>query len=87
MNIDILLYILLAMTFWDFSLHLIERFGYRQKFLESKSVFSYYYPHFYNKKTKNGLIERPNGRRIYDNFWMVHWGLAFALLVAFLILK
>jgi len=84
---DIILYLLLGVTFWDFSLHLIERLGWRQKFLESRSIFSYYYPHFFDKKTKSGLITRHNGQKLYDIFWIVHWGLAFLLLLIYIIFK
>jgi hypothetical protein len=87
MNIDLILYILTAMVFWDFSCHIIELFGYREKFTKSKSVLSYYYPHFHWKKTPNGPVERKNWRKYYDYFWSLYWGIAFVLLLIYILFK
>jgi hypothetical protein len=85
MNLDFILYILLAMIFWDFSTHTIEFLGWTRKFTESKSIFSYYYPHFYWMKTPSGPRERPNWRKFYQKFWVIFWGLAFILLLIYTI--
>lgn len=87
MSIDLILYILLAMIFWDFSTHLIEGFGWVEKFIRSKSIFSYCYPHFYWMKTPNGPRERPNWNKLYQKFWITYWGLAFLLLIIYLVFK
>jgi hypothetical protein len=87
MSIDIILYILAVMIFLDFSLHVFELFGLDVKFIRSKSIFSYYYPHFRWIKTPNGPIERPNWNLIYQRFWVTFWGLAFLLLIIYLIFK
>ena len=79
--LDFILYILLVMIFWDFSLHIIEWRGWVGKFTNSKSIFSYYYPHLYWMKTPNGPVERPNWRKVYNRFWVTFWGSAFILLV------
>jgi hypothetical protein len=87
MSIDIILYILTIMIFWDFSSHVIQLLGFRDKFLKSKSLLSYYYPHFRWRKTPNGPIERKNGQKYYDIFWTLYWGLAFVLLLVYIFLK
>ncbi|KKU98921.1 MAG: hypothetical protein UY32_C0011G0006 [Candidatus Jorgensenbacteria bacterium GW2011_GWC1_48_8] len=79
MTIDIILYILLVMIFWDFSCHVIKWLGGEEKFTRSKSIFSYYYPHFNWMKTPNGPVQRPNWRKYYDRFWVAYWGIAFVL--------
>ena len=86
MNFDFILYILSAMIFWDFSCHVIMLLGWDIKFTRSKSVFSYYFPHLYWKKTPEGPVKRES-RRLYDWFWIIYWGAAFILLTAYLIIK
>jgi len=85
--LNIILYVLVVMIFWDFSLHLIELLGWAEKFIKSKSIFSYYYPHFRWKKTSTGPVERENWGKLYQRFWVTYWGLAFILLVIYLIFK
>lgn len=87
MGIDIILYILAVMIFWDFSLHVLELFGLDKKFINSKSVFAYYYPHFRWCKTPTGSVERQNWWILYRRFWVMYWGLAFILLLIYLIFK
>lgn len=87
MNLDFILYILAVMIFWDLSGHIIMMLGWDTKFTRSRSFFSYYFPHLRWKKTPNGPVERENWRRIYDRFWVVYWGLAFILLMVYLITK
>lgn len=71
--LNLLLYILVIMIFWDLSIHLIELFGKAKKFVESKSIFSYYYPHFRHKKTPTGSVERENWED-YTNAFGLHIG-------------
>lgn len=87
MNLDFVLYFLAVMIFWDFSLHVIMLFGWEVKLTRSKSIFSYYFPHLYWKKTLNGPVQRENRRKIYDRFWTAYWGLAFIILIIYLIIK
>lgn len=87
MNIDFILYILAIMIFWDFSIHVIELFNWTSKFTKSKSIFSYYYPHLYWIKTPNGPVVRPNWQKLYQKFWTIYWGIAFLLLLIYLIFK
>jgi|GEM_PF-1870844 len=87
MNLDILLYIVAAMTFYDFTIHVIEYLKWQHYFLGSRSPFSYYYPHFAFKKVSGGFTNRENFYTVYQTFWTVYWGLAFLLVVAYLILK
>ncbi len=87
MNLDFILYILAAMVFWDFSCHVIELLNWSPKFTRSKSIFSYYWPHLRWRKTPNGPVERENWKKLYDRFWVTYWGLAFILLIIYLIIK
>jgi len=87
MGIDIILYILAVMILWDFSLHIIELLGLDIKFIKSKSILSYYYPHFRWIKTPEGPIERRNWNKFYQRFWTTYWGMAFLLLLFYLIFK
>jgi len=82
MNIDWLLYILGAMIFWDLSIHFISWMKWVEKFTHSTSVFSYYYPHFYWKKTPNGPVVRDNWWVLYERFWVSYWGIALILLLS-----
>lgn len=85
--IDFILYILAIMIFWDFSIHVIELFGWGRKFVESESMFSYYYPHLRWTKTPDGPRERPNWFKFYSKFWVIFWGLVFILLLIYIIFK
>ncbi len=87
MNLDIILYIVAIMIFWYFSLHVIELFGLDSRFIRSKSIFSYYYPHFRWIKSHNGPKERPKWNLFYQRFWVIFWGSAFFLLIIYLIFK
>lgn len=87
MSIDLILYILAVMIFWDFSLHVIELFGWVEKFTQSKSLLSYYYPHFYWKKTSNGPAVRDDWQKNYQRFWVAFWATALLLILAYLIFK
>lgn len=85
MNLDFILYILAVMIFWDFSLHILMRLGWDVKLTRSKSIFSYYFPHLYWKKTPAGPVKRENAQKLYDWFWIIYWGTAFILLSIYLI--
>lgn len=87
MHTDIILYLLLVMIFWDFSLHVLELFGLDSKLIKSKSFLSYYYPHFRWIKTPSGPIARQNWFMFYQKFWVTFWGLAFMLLLIYIIFK
>jgi hypothetical protein len=82
---DFILYILALMIFWDLSTHVIELFGLIEKFTKSKSIFSYYYPHFYWKKTPNGPVIRENWKKNYQIFWVLFWGVAFILIIVYIV--
>jgi len=82
---DLILYILTVMIFWDLSLHLIELMGKARKFTSSQSIFSYYYPHFRWIKTPKGPVERKNWYRFYQVFWVAYWSFAFALILVYII--
>ena len=84
---DSVLYILLAMIFWDFSCYVIEWLGWKMYFVNSRSVFSYYYPHIYWKKGLDGPRERPNLNVFYNRFWAAYWGVAFVLLLTYILFK
>lgn len=75
------------MIFWDLSAHLINLLGLRKKFLESKSILSYYYPHTRYKKTATGPVERTNSQKKYDYFWTLYWGIAFVLLLIYILFR
>jgi len=87
MNLDFILYILAVMILWDFSLHILELFRLDDKFVRSKSIFSYYYPHFRWIKAPNGPVERSNWSSFYQRFWVAFWGSAFLLLIIYIIFK
>ncbi|MEX2090566.1 MAG: hypothetical protein WD989_00310 [Candidatus Paceibacterota bacterium] len=87
MSIDFILYTLAIMIFWDFSLHVIEMLGWVGKFTKSSFFLSYYYPHFYWKKTPDGPIVRENWQKPYQIFWVSFWGSGFSLMVIYIILK
>ncbi|MDE1874580.1 MAG: hypothetical protein KGI79_00050 [Patescibacteria group bacterium] len=84
---QIILYILAAMIFWDLSIHVIELFGKAEKFSKSRSVLSYYYPHLYWKKTKAGPVVRENWQRLYQRFWVTYWGTAFVLIIVYMLIR
>jgi len=84
---DILLYIVAVMIFWDFSTHVIELFNWDKKFLDSQSIFSYYYPHLSWKKTSSGPVLRENRKARYQRFWASFWGLAFILILIYILFK
>lgn len=86
MNEDIVLYILGVMIFWDLSIHIIELRGWNRKFINSRSLFSYYYPHFRWKKTPHGPVERANWELLYQRFWVIFWSVALVLLTSYLLL-
>ncbi len=85
--LNAILYVLAVMLFYDFSIHVIELFGLVPKFLNSRSLFSYYYPHFKYRKIPNGIQERSDWGLFYQRFWVAYWGIAFILLVVYIILK
>jgi hypothetical protein len=82
---EAILYILAVMIFWDFSNHVVELFGWHDRFKNSKSWLSYYYPHLRYKKGPKGPLERNNGYLIYQRFWVGFWGTAFALILIYII--
>ena len=75
------------MIFWDFSLHVLELLKLDVKLIRSKSIFSYYYPHFRWIKTPNGPVERPNWNLFYQRFWVVFWGFAFIVLLVYVMFR
>ena len=87
MGMDFILWVLAVMIFWDFSTHVVEMFGWENKFLNSQNKLSYYYPHLSFKKTPTGPVRRENRGIIYQRFWVTYWGLAFILTVAAIILN
>ena len=70
------------MILWDLSIHIIDKFKWRNKFIESKSIFSYYYPHFWGKYP---YVNEEHGRKRYDYFWITYWGTALILLIIYII--
>ena len=72
------------MIFWDFSIHIIDKFEGWNKFYESKSIFSYAYPHF-GGKPPYVTAEKKKAR--YDFFWISYWGTAFVLLILYICFK
>ncbi len=90
---DLILYILVAMTFWDFTIHVIDKhdrqydFDHRSwsgKMRKSKSIFSFYYPFFWGK---NNQSDPKSGWKRYDRFWLIYWGIATVLLLTYIIFK
>lgn len=93
--IEIIPYLVLLMTFWDFSIHIIDKRDrkyrikneyhntWHRKITDSSSYFSYYYPHFWGKKPTSD--ERAWKR--YDYFWLAYWGTASILLIIYITLK
>ncbi len=97
MNIlDYIPYLIALMTFWDFSIHVIdwrdrkyEKSGKHTetwffRMLNSKSVFSYYYPHFWGKPPH---VSQDLKNRRYDIFWISFWGTAFLLTVIYILTR
>jgi len=82
--IDIILYLVSIMIFWDLSIHIIDKMKWEDKFINSKSIFSYYYPHFWGKYPH---VEKEQGRRRYDRFWITYWSTALILLIIYIFLK
>ena len=82
--IDIILYIVLVMTAWDFSVHIIDWLGLDAKFKQSKSIFSYYYPHFSGKYP---FASRELHTKRYNYFWITYWGTATILLIFYIVFK
>ena len=85
--LDLILWVLAIMIFWDFSTHVIEIFDWDKNFLTSKSIFSYYYPHLSFRKTSEGPVLRENRKIRYQRFWVFYWGTAFVLTVVALVLN
>jgi hypothetical protein len=73
MGSEILLYVLLAMIFYDFSLHLIELLFGRERGRKLR----YYWPRY--------RVKGEFSRRYYTAFWTLYWGVALSLLVAYLV--
>jgi len=73
------------MIFWDFSIHVIELLGWTHKFTKSQSILSYYYPHFYWRKSKDGPVVRENWQKPYQRFWVSYWGLAMIFLIVYIL--
>lgn len=68
---EIILYLLLIMIFYDFSLHLLRlTLG-----LDKARKIKYYWPTF--------LIKRRKG---YDVFWTTYWLIAFILLIIYFLI-
>jgi hypothetical protein len=82
---EIILYVLAVMIFWDFSTHVVELLGWQDKFKNSKSLWSYYYPHLRYKKGPSGPVERENGYLVYQRFWVTFWGTAFLLILIYIV--
>jgi hypothetical protein len=72
------------MIFWDLSIHIIDKFKKGKKFIESKSIFSYYYPHFWGKPPQ---VNREIGQVRYDNFWITYWSVALVLLIIYIFFR
>ncbi len=71
MALDIILYFLAVMIFYDFSLHALRlALG-----LERARKIKCWWPNFLTGK-KN--------RRRYEIFWDVYWGIAFVLIVIYI---
>jgi len=95
MNIDLILYILAVMIFWDFTIHVIDKRDrkyklsnqfnrmWEQRLKKSKSFLSYYYPHFWGKKP----VSDEQAWKRYDYFWLIYWGTATVLLIIYIIFK
>ncbi len=90
---DLILYILLAMVFWDFTIHIIDRHDRKYNFDErswsgkmrkSKLIFSRYYPFFWGKDNQ---LNQKLGWEKYDRFWLTYWGTAIILLLIYIIFK
>ncbi len=93
--VNIIPYVIAAMTFWDFSIHVIDKRDRKYMLAErwedmwltklkrSKNFISYYYPHFWGKKP----ITNEKAWRRYDHFWLVYWGSATALIVIYILFR
>ena len=96
---DYLLYIVIAMTFWDFTIHIIDKRDrkyqlsgeldkkWSEKMKKSKSIFSYYYPFFWGREDEISEAKAAKGQKRYDLFWITYWGIATVLLVIYAIYK
>ena len=73
MALDVVLYALGLMIFYDFSLHALELFLGRGR----ASQIKYYWPTF----ETNGQFDRQK----YTVFWTAYWGMAFILAIAYLL--
>lgn len=93
--IEIIPYIILLMTFWDFSVHIIDKRDrkyrirneyhktWHKKIIGSSSYISYYYPHFWGKKP----VSEEQAWKRYDYFWLAYWGAASTLLLIYIIFR
>ena len=93
--INVIPYIIMIMTFWDFTIHVIDKRDrkYRLiyqwnnvwaiKLIKSNSFLSYYYPHFWGKKP---VTDKQAWKR-YDYFWLIYWGSATVLLFIYIIFR
>lgn len=70
------------MIFWDLSLHIIDKFDLGIKFIQSKSFFSYYYPHFCGKFPH---VTNEIRKKRYDYFWITYWTIVLILLIIYII--
>ena len=69
MALDVILYIVGVMIFYDFSLHLLRLI----MGLEKARKIKYYWPTFLIGKTKR-----------YEIFWAVYWGIALVLVIVYI---
>jgi len=76
MSIDIILYIITLMIFYDFSIHLVYLFKKEEFFLKRKL-------NWWPKWDMWGKKER----MFYQIFWNTYWGSAFILMVLYLIFR
>ncbi|MBI2632412.1 hypothetical protein HYW75_05390 [Candidatus Pacearchaeota archaeon] len=75
MELGWILYLLIIMVFYDLSLHIIELLvG-----LKKAKKFRPYYPNFEIKGKWNFIY--------YTAFWIIYWGIAFILLIIYLIIN
>ena len=79
---EYILYIVLAITLWDFTIHVLDKFELGSKFTQSKSIFSYYYPHFWGKTPH---VSPEVKKRRYDYFWISTWGFVSVLLIVYIV--
>jgi hypothetical protein len=81
MNLDFILYILAGMIFYDFSLHVYDLLHAFKKTKAKHPLGAYLIFDYFSKGNEEKKA------KVYQVFWTIYWGLAFILLLAYLLFR